>query len=181
MQENINMHVTRGRLNNASFRQKFDPIAKKIFRRQNPLELVFKDISTFDAQNSIVGSLLKELDIGKKDIASTLIKNVTNSVDIEIQSRLNTLKNNENNFDSNFRPPPPPPPSQGSLPSLRPSPPPSNRPRFSSTAPPLSPVQNIFQPVTPSAPPLSPPPPFPFLRTTNTNATRALEQQGLVK
>ena len=89
------MHVTRGRLNNASFRRKFDPIAKKIFRRQNPLELIFKDISIFDAQNPIVGSLLKELDIGRKDIASTLTKNVTNSVDIEIQSRLNTLKNNK--------------------------------------------------------------------------------------
>ena len=68
---------------------------KKIFRRQNPLELIFKDISIFDAQNPIVGSLLKELDIGRKDIASTLTKNVTNSVDIEIQSRLNTLKNNK--------------------------------------------------------------------------------------
>lgn len=68
------MHVTRGRLNNASFRQKHKPIAKNIFRRQNPLKLVFKDTSTFDEQNLIIGSILKGLDIGKKDIASTLIR-----------------------------------------------------------------------------------------------------------
>ena len=74
MQDDINMYVTRDRLNNASFRQKLHAIAKNIFRRQNPVELVFKDTSTFNAQNPIIGSLLKKLDIGKKDIASTLIK-----------------------------------------------------------------------------------------------------------
>ena len=74
MQDDINMHVRRSRLNNAIFGQKLNPAAKNIFRRQKPLELVFKDISNFDTQNPIIGSLLKELDIGKKDIASTLIK-----------------------------------------------------------------------------------------------------------
>ena len=54
MQDDINMYVTRDRLNNGSFREKLDPIAKNIFRRQNPLELVFKDISTFDGQNPII-------------------------------------------------------------------------------------------------------------------------------
>ena len=57
------MYVTQDRLNNASFRQKLDPISKNIFKRQNPIELVFKDISTFDAQNPKIGSLIKELDI----------------------------------------------------------------------------------------------------------------------
>ena len=66
MQDDINMYVTRNRLNNASFRQKLNPIAKNISRRQNPLELIFKDISTFDAQNPIISSLIKELDLGKK-------------------------------------------------------------------------------------------------------------------
>ena len=42
MQDDITLYVTRDRLNNASFRQKLDPIAKNIFRMQNPLELVFK-------------------------------------------------------------------------------------------------------------------------------------------
>ena len=44
-----------------------------VFLQQNPLELVFEDIPTFDAQNSVVGSLLQELDIGKKDLGSELI------------------------------------------------------------------------------------------------------------
>ena len=66
MQDDINLYVTRDRFNNASFRQKLDPISKNIFRRQNPLEVVFQVISTFDAQNSVVGSLLRELDIAKK-------------------------------------------------------------------------------------------------------------------
>ena len=68
------MYVTRDRFNNASLRQKLNPISKNIFKRQNPLELVFKEISTFDAQNPITGSLIKELDVRKKDIASTLIR-----------------------------------------------------------------------------------------------------------
>ena len=66
MQSNINHYVTKDRINNASFQQKLDRISKNILRRQNPLELVFEDISTFDAENPIVGSLLRELDVGKK-------------------------------------------------------------------------------------------------------------------
>ena len=66
MQNDINHYVTRDRINNASFRQKIDPISKIILRRQNPLELVFEDISTFDAENPIIGSLLRELDVKKK-------------------------------------------------------------------------------------------------------------------
>ena len=55
-------------------RQKLDPISKNILRRQNPLELVFEDISTSDAENPIVGSWLRELDVGEKNVASDLIK-----------------------------------------------------------------------------------------------------------
>ena len=94
MQFDINMYVTLDKHNNASFRRKLYPIAKNISRRKNPLDLVFKDITTFDMPNPIIGSLLKERDIGKKDIASKLIKKAPNPVDIEIQSRLGALKNN---------------------------------------------------------------------------------------
>ena len=45
IQTDINPYVTRDRINDASFRQKLDPISKNILRRQNPLELVFEDIS----------------------------------------------------------------------------------------------------------------------------------------
>ena len=63
IQTNINHYVTRVRINDASFRQKLDLISKNILRRQNPLELVFEDISTSDAENRIVGSLLREIDL----------------------------------------------------------------------------------------------------------------------
>ena len=56
IQTDINYYVTRDRINDASFRQKLDPISKNILRRQNPLELVFENIYTFDAENLIVGS-----------------------------------------------------------------------------------------------------------------------------
>ena len=67
--------MARDRINNASLRQKLEPISRNILRRQNPSELVFKDISSFDAENPIVGSLLRELDVGKKVVASDLVKN----------------------------------------------------------------------------------------------------------
>ena len=40
IQTDINRYVNRD-VNDASFRQKLDPISKNILRRQNPLELVF--------------------------------------------------------------------------------------------------------------------------------------------
>lgn len=57
-QTDINNYVTKDRINNASFKQKLDPIKNNILRRQNPLEIVFEDISFFDVENPIVGSLL---------------------------------------------------------------------------------------------------------------------------
>ena len=116
------MYITRDRLNNASFRQKLDPIVKNIFRRQNPLELVFKDISTFHAQNLIIGSLIKEFELGKEDKTSTLLKKAPNVTDIEIQSHFDAPKKgngNNNNLPPPLLPPPPPP-------NFPPSPPCSN-------------------------------------------------------
>ena len=66
MQSDSNDYVTKGIINNASLRQILYPISKNIIRRQNPLELVFEDISTFDAENSVVGSVLKKTWFWKK-------------------------------------------------------------------------------------------------------------------
>ena len=60
MQTDINHYVTRDRINDVSFRQKLGPISKNILIRENPLELVFEDIPTFDSENPIVGSLLRD-------------------------------------------------------------------------------------------------------------------------
>ena len=73
IQTDINHYVTRDRINDASFRLKLDPISKNILRRQNPLELVFDDISTFYAETPIVGSLLREIDIKKNSLIVILL------------------------------------------------------------------------------------------------------------
>ena len=79
--------VTRDRLNNASFRQRLDPISKNIFRRQNLLKLVFEETSTFDAKNPIVGSLQRELHIGRKHLTSEFIKKAP-GVDLGMQKKI---------------------------------------------------------------------------------------------
>ena len=76
IQTDINHYVTRDRISNSIFRQKLDPISKNILRIQKPWEPVFVDVSTFDAENPIVGSLLGELDVDKKVVASDLVKQV---------------------------------------------------------------------------------------------------------
>ena len=86
-----------------SFRQKLDPISKNILRRQNPLELVFEDISTFDAENPIVGSLLREIDIKKKQSDSDFLKFLPRhpGKEFEIKKRLDKLKGTSNVFNNN--------------------------------------------------------------------------------
>ena len=74
MQNDINHYVTCDRLDNASFRKKLDPLSENIFKRKNPLELVFQDISKFDTEDPIVGPLLKELVLVKKTWQVTLSK-----------------------------------------------------------------------------------------------------------
>ena len=114
MQTDINHYVTRDRINNVSFRQNLDPISKNILRRQNPLELVFEDISTFDAENPIVGSLLREIDLRKKQTDSDFIRSLPSQPgkEFEIKKRLDRLKgvgkgtfvNNNNNQGGSGRP-----------------------------------------------------------------------------
>ena len=94
IQADINHYVTRDRTNDASFRQKLDPISKNILRRQNPLELVFEDISTFDAENAIVGFLLREIDLNKKQTDSDFIKSLPShpGEEFEMQKRIGKLR-----------------------------------------------------------------------------------------
>ena len=103
IQTDINHYVTRGRINNASFRQKLDPISRNIVQRQNPLELVFEDILTFDSENPIVGSLLREIDIRKKQTDSDFIKSLPSQPgkEFEIKKRLDKLRGTTNNSFNN--------------------------------------------------------------------------------
>ena len=76
IQTDINHYVTQDRINDASFRQKLDPISRNILKRQNLLELAFEDLSTFDAEKPIVGSLLREIDLKKEQTDSDFIKSL---------------------------------------------------------------------------------------------------------
>ena len=68
IQEEVDLCVTNNRLNEASFRRSLDQISKHIITNENPIELLFKDVKHFDAKNPVIGSLIKEVDIGKKGI-----------------------------------------------------------------------------------------------------------------
>ena len=72
-------------------------------RRQNPLELVFEDISTFDGENPIVGSLLREIDIKKKQSVSDFIKSLPShpGKEFEIKKKLDKLRGKNNTFSDN--------------------------------------------------------------------------------
>ena len=50
IQGELDLYVTNNRLNKASFRRRLDPISKNIGNK-NPIELLFKDVKHFDAQN----------------------------------------------------------------------------------------------------------------------------------
>ena len=78
-------------------------------RGQSPLELVFEDISTFDAENPIVGSLLREIDLKKNQSDSDFIKLLSShpGKEFEIKKRLDRPRgtsnfgNNNNNNNNN--------------------------------------------------------------------------------
>ena len=93
IQTDINHYMIRDRNNDASIRQKLDLISKNILRRKNPPEVVFEDESTFDAENPIVESLLKEIDLNKKQIESDFIKSLPSQTGnkFEIQKKHDRL------------------------------------------------------------------------------------------
>ena len=66
IQGELDLYVINNRLNKASFRRRLDPILKNIIRNKNPIELLFKDVKHFDTQSPVIGSLIKEIDVGKK-------------------------------------------------------------------------------------------------------------------
>ena len=92
---------------------------------------MFKHLKHFDAQNPVIGNLIKEIEIGKKKDLIKILKDAPDIIDLELRSRLNMLRDDEtfnpdgNNNNNNNLPPPPPffPPYFG--PDQLPQPPPS--------------------------------------------------------
>ena len=70
----LSLYGMDGKLDSATFRRKLDPISKNVIRNQNPMEFFFKDLKHFDAQNPVIGNLIKETDIGKKKDLSKILK-----------------------------------------------------------------------------------------------------------
>ena len=65
IQSDIDLYVTRGRHNQESCQRKLDPIEKSVWRTENPLALLLKDVANFDAESPVIGSLLREIDLEK--------------------------------------------------------------------------------------------------------------------
>ena len=80
------------RLNEVSFRQKLDPISKNMIKNHNPIGLLFNDVKHFDVQNPLIGSLVKELDIGEKKGLSKFLEKAPDIRDLGIKKRLNKLR-----------------------------------------------------------------------------------------
>ena len=75
IQGELDLYVTSTRLNEASFRRRLDLISKNIIRNKNSIELLLKDVNHFDAQNPVIGCLIKKFDVGKKkDLSNFLDK-----------------------------------------------------------------------------------------------------------
>ena len=59
-------------------------------------------LSTFGMQNLLIGSRIREIDTGKKDLADNIVNKTSNSIDYEIELRLEVLeKNNDSNGNNN--------------------------------------------------------------------------------
>ena len=86
------MCITNNSLNEASFRGKLGPISKNVIKKQNPIELLLKDLKYFDTQNPVIGKLIREVDIGKKEDLSKFLSQAPDVKDLELQSRLNKLR-----------------------------------------------------------------------------------------
>ena len=142
IQSDIDLFVTKGRFNEATIHHKLDPIVKSVWRTENPLALLFKDAATFDAQNPIIGSLLREIDLVKTGKNSDLIKKQLEKApdinDIILIQRFKKFKDDHVNFnnsndnngdDDNNKPdypgPAPPPPTASDFQYLLYQPPPA--------------------------------------------------------
>ena len=66
IQENLDMIVTDVGFNNASIRRALDMKFPSVMKKPNPVEVMFKDKSKFDVQNSVVGSLIRQVVDNKK-------------------------------------------------------------------------------------------------------------------
>ena len=104
------MVVTSVRLKDARVLKMLVPVYKSVIRKQNFFENFLKDITKFDAQNPIIGSLLSEIESRKltDESVKNFLGKAQNLKGIELNQKLQNLKfcnnklqlNNNNDNDS---------------------------------------------------------------------------------
>lgn len=110
--------------------------------------MLFKNLKHFDTQNPVIGNLVREVDMGKKQDLSKFLSQAPDVKDLELRSRLNNLRSRneffnggDDNNNKNYTFIPPPPPPQLPQPSCVPPPPlfqlPNLSDLFSNNRPPL--------------------------------------------
>ena len=65
IQENLKSVVTDGKLNDAIIRHALNTKDKHILANPNPLQVTFKDIKKFNAQNPMIGKVLTQIETSK--------------------------------------------------------------------------------------------------------------------
>ena len=104
IQENLDMILTDGSFNNASIRQALDTKFPSVMKKPNPIEVMFKDRSKFDVQNSVVGSLITQVVDNKKKEKEILraLDQVPSIKDHYIEKRFRELKNFNEDFNNDY-------------------------------------------------------------------------------
>ena len=64
-QESLKSVFTHAKLNDTIIRLALDTIEKHILANPNPIQITFKDIKRFDAQNPIIGKVLTQIETSK--------------------------------------------------------------------------------------------------------------------
>ena len=96
MQERLDLVVKDGKLNDAAVchASKLNPDYKSFLKCSDLLEVIFRDISKFDVQNSIISSLLTQIELSKitpKDIKSLRNNRSNNDDDDNVRPNLPSL------------------------------------------------------------------------------------------
>ena len=76
-------------------------IGKNVWRTGNSLALLFKGVSNFDAQNPVIGSLLREIDSEKKKITSDLISKAPQINDVILRRMFENLRKTDEPYNAN--------------------------------------------------------------------------------
>ena len=124
IQQSLDMIVTDGGFNDAVVRRELNLKYPSIMKKPKPIHVGFKDQAKFDVQNSIICSLVAQVQENKTNEKATLnqLSRAPSTKDIELAESLAKLRgennNNNNNNNNNFSPflpplplPPTPPPS----------------------------------------------------------------------